>query len=132
MPTHEKLFAVGKSGPSATFLPIFSWVWLALGWGVRRFHNNIYQVHVFQPNIIWYIANTLLNNSRFSRQRRERREIFSITGRRAILIFSTTERVRVQHSKQCKQTRRATRLSMEKEISTRSPEEVAIFFLCAL
>ena len=40
-PNPRKLFAVGKSGPNATFTPNFSWVGLALGWGVRRFHNNI-------------------------------------------------------------------------------------------
>ena len=34
---------MGKSGPIATFNNlIFLWVGLALGWGVRRFHNNIY------------------------------------------------------------------------------------------
>ena len=42
IPTHEKLFAMGKSGPNATFNLIFSWVGLALGWGVHRFHNNTY------------------------------------------------------------------------------------------
>ena len=51
IPTHEKLFAVGKSGLNATFEPNFSWVGLALGWGVRRVHNNI--LYVFQPNKIW-------------------------------------------------------------------------------
>ena len=25
-----------------------------MGWGGRRFHNNIYLVYVFPPNIIWY------------------------------------------------------------------------------
>ena len=40
IPTHEKIFSVGKSGPNATFLPDFSWVRLALGWGVRRFHTS--------------------------------------------------------------------------------------------
>ena len=40
IPTHETLFAVGKSSSNATFNLIFSWVGLALGWGVRRFHNN--------------------------------------------------------------------------------------------
>ena len=39
--THEKIFAVGKSGPIATFNLFFSWVGLALGWRVRRFHINI-------------------------------------------------------------------------------------------
>ena len=42
IPTHEKLFAVGKSGPNATLNPFFLVVGLALGWGVRRFHYNIY------------------------------------------------------------------------------------------
>ena len=31
IPTHEKIFAVGKSGPNAHFLPTFSWVGLAFG-----------------------------------------------------------------------------------------------------
>ena len=48
--THEKLFAVGKSGPIVTFYLIFLGVGLALGWGVRRLHNNVYLVDVFQPN----------------------------------------------------------------------------------
>ena len=42
IPTHEKIFAVGKSGPIATFDLFFSWVGLSLGWGVRRFHDNIH------------------------------------------------------------------------------------------
>ena len=33
---------MGKSGPTATCNLNLSWVGLALGWGVRRFHNNIY------------------------------------------------------------------------------------------
>ena len=37
----KKLCAVGKSGRNATFSLIFPWVGLTLGWGVRRFHNNI-------------------------------------------------------------------------------------------
>ena len=44
---------MGKSGPNATFNLFFSWVGLALGWGVRRFHNDI--LYVFQPNI--YLVN---------------------------------------------------------------------------
>ena len=39
---------------------IFSWVGLALGGGVRRFHNNIYMFP--NPTEIWYfeyIASTL-------------------------------------------------------------------------
>ena len=31
----------GKKGHKCHFLTYFSWVGLALGWGVRRFHNNI-------------------------------------------------------------------------------------------
>ena len=31
---------MGKSGPNATFEPNLYWVGLALGWGVRRFHNS--------------------------------------------------------------------------------------------
>ena len=43
-----------KSGPNATFNPFFPWVGLALGWGVRRFHYNVYfEAYVFQPNRIW-------------------------------------------------------------------------------
>ena len=41
IPTHEKIFAVGKSGPNATFNFFFS-LGLALSWVVRRFHVNIY------------------------------------------------------------------------------------------
>ena len=32
----------GKSGPNANFNHFFLGLGLALGWGVRRFHNNIY------------------------------------------------------------------------------------------
>ena len=39
IPNHEKIFAVGKSGPNATFNANFSWVGLALGRGVRRCHT---------------------------------------------------------------------------------------------
>ena len=54
IPTHEKLFAVGKSDPNATANLIVSWVRLALGWRVHRIHNIIYSgVYVFQPNRIW-------------------------------------------------------------------------------
>ena len=47
IPTHEILFAVGKSGPNATFDLIFlglgwSWVELVLGWGVRWFRYHFY------------------------------------------------------------------------------------------
>ena len=40
----------------------FSWVGLALGCGVRRFHIILtrYLVYVFQPSRIWSIANILL------------------------------------------------------------------------
>ena len=42
IPTHAKILAVGESGgPNATFNLCFSWVGLAVGWGVRRFHNNV-------------------------------------------------------------------------------------------
>ena len=41
IPPHEKIFAVGRSGQNATFNLSFSWVGLALGWGARRFHNNL-------------------------------------------------------------------------------------------
>ena len=40
--THEKLFAVRKKWPKCHFQPTFSWVGLALGWGIRRFHSNVY------------------------------------------------------------------------------------------
>ena len=56
IPTHEKLFAAGKSGPNATFNPSF----LGLGWPwVGEFVGFIILFHVFQPNRIWYIANTI-------------------------------------------------------------------------
>ena len=62
IPTHEKLFAVGKSGLNAKVAQMsritifFSRVGLALGWGVRRFYN-IYLVpgtlvYVFRPSRI--------------------------------------------------------------------------------
>ena len=35
---------MGKSSPNATFNLFFAWVGLALGWGVRRFHNNMHIV----------------------------------------------------------------------------------------
>ena len=38
-PNLRKIFAVGKSG---TFNVIFLVVGFGHGWGVRRFHNNIY------------------------------------------------------------------------------------------
>ena len=31
-----------KVAQNATFKPIFCWLGLALGWGVRRFHDHIY------------------------------------------------------------------------------------------
>ena len=41
-PNPPKFICCGeKSGPNATFDLIFHRVGLALGWGVRRFHNNI-------------------------------------------------------------------------------------------
>ena len=40
-----------KGGPNATFKPIFSWVGLALGWDIRRFHTDI--LSFFQPNRTW-------------------------------------------------------------------------------
>ena len=46
----------GKRGPNATVYPKFSWVGLALGWGVRRFQNNVY---IFSnPTEFWLIAKT--------------------------------------------------------------------------
>ena len=38
----KKLLAVGKKWPKCRFYPNFSWVGFALGWRVRRFHDNIY------------------------------------------------------------------------------------------
>ena len=32
IPTHEKIFAVGKKWPKCHFKPTFSWVGVALGW----------------------------------------------------------------------------------------------------
>ena len=48
IPTHEISFAVGKSVPKCHFKPNYSWVGLALVMGVRRLHNNTYQVIRFQ------------------------------------------------------------------------------------
>ena len=43
LPTHEKLFAVWEKLAQMPLLTqcFLGWV-VALGWGVRRFHNNIY------------------------------------------------------------------------------------------
>ena len=53
IPTHDNLFAVGKSGPYATFNHFF---FLGLGWSwVGEFVGFIkifIQLHVFQPNPI--------------------------------------------------------------------------------
>ena len=58
-PDPRKLFAHrGKVDQMPLENLICLGVGLALGWGVRRFHNNIY--YVFQPNIIWYIVNTIV------------------------------------------------------------------------
>ena len=40
-----------KSGPMATFHLLFSWVGLALGWGVRRFHN-VFTCFPTQQNLV--------------------------------------------------------------------------------
>ena len=51
-PNPRKIMCCGKkSGPNAAFKPMFSWVGLALGWGVRRFHNNIYTLS--NPTEFW-------------------------------------------------------------------------------
>ena len=42
IPTHEKIIDVGKNGPNTTFNLFFLGVGLALGWGVRRFQNDVY------------------------------------------------------------------------------------------
>ena len=39
---NEKLFAVGKNGPNATFDLFFLGLGWPRVWGVRRFHTNIY------------------------------------------------------------------------------------------
>ena len=59
IPTHEKLFAVGKSGPTTTFNPTrlgLGWPWVG---GVRRFRNNIDMFPNPTEFGTWYIANTL-------------------------------------------------------------------------
>ena len=58
--THEKLFAVGKSGPNATFNLVFLGLGSALGWGVRRFHHNIY-FELLVPGICFPIQHNLAN-----------------------------------------------------------------------
>ena len=58
----KKSFCCGKRRPKCHFsTELFSGVGLALGWGVRRFHNNIYIVS--EPSRIWYIANTLVETN---------------------------------------------------------------------
>ena len=42
IPTPEKILAVGKKWPKCHFRPLFAWVRLAGGFGIRRFHRNIY------------------------------------------------------------------------------------------
>ena len=56
-PRKNYLAVRGKSGPECPFFQAYiSWVGLALGWGVRRFRNNIY---IFSnPTEIGIIANT--------------------------------------------------------------------------
>ena len=41
-PNQRKIACRGKKLPKCHFSPIFSWVGLALGWVVRRFHTIIY------------------------------------------------------------------------------------------
>ena len=45
----------GIVAQNATFNLITVGVGLALGWGIRRFHDNIYQVYVFptQQNLVY-------------------------------------------------------------------------------
>ena len=59
----RKNICCGKQWPKCHFSPHhLSWVGLALGWGVCRFHNNI---RVFcKPNIIWQIATPNSRNNR--------------------------------------------------------------------
>ena len=40
----RKIICCGKKWPKCHFQPDFSWVGLALGWGVCRFHDNIYML----------------------------------------------------------------------------------------
>ena len=40
-PNKRKIICCGEKAQNATFNLNFPWVGLALGWGVRRFHNNI-------------------------------------------------------------------------------------------
>ena len=40
-PNPRKIICSGKTWPKCLFNLVFSWVGLALGWGVRRYHNNI-------------------------------------------------------------------------------------------
>jgi len=60
IPTHEKRFAVGKSGPNATLNLLFSWVGLALAWGVRQFHINSIIDMFFNPTKFGKWQDTLL------------------------------------------------------------------------
>ena len=48
-PTKNYLLWETKSGPNATFDFIFLGLGWPLGWGVRRFHNNIFMFQIFQP-----------------------------------------------------------------------------------
>ena len=59
-PNPRKKKCCGKKRPNCHFWSNFSWVGLALGWGVRRFHNNSYHgtVYVLQPKRILWMANT--------------------------------------------------------------------------
>ena len=64
---------VGKSGPKYGFQPIFSWVGLALGWGVRRFRNTPGYLHVFptqqkllyreNPTVVIFFQRHLLHSN---------------------------------------------------------------------
>ena len=40
-PTENQSQPWGEKWPKCRFEPNFSWAGLALGWGVRRFHNHI-------------------------------------------------------------------------------------------
>ena len=48
-PNPRQIICCGKKWLKCHFQPNFSWVGLALGWGVRRFHDNIF--------IPWYVFN---------------------------------------------------------------------------
>ena len=65
IPTREKMFLLWarKVAQNAAFLPNFSWVGLALGWGVRGL-QTIIDVFSSPHDMIWLIANAIMSLSR--------------------------------------------------------------------